>query len=231
MTVIALIPARGGSKGIPGKNLVACGGKPLIAHTILAAREAARIQRVLVSTDDKGIESIARVWGAEVPFLRPPELSGDDAPMFGVMQHALEWLESQAQQVDALVLLQPTSPLRRASHIDAAVDLFFRQRASSVVSVVEVPHRFYPLSVLRLENGLLWPYLPETPIITRRQDKPPVYARNGPAIVVCAPATLREGTLYGTRCVPFLMPASASIDIDTIEDLEMAEQFLRREAL
>ncbi len=228
MAIIGIIPARGGSKGIPGKNLVSCGGQPLISHTITAACEATRIDRVLVSTDDTGIADVARQWGAEVPFLRPERLSVDDAPMLGVVQHALEWLTSEGSTVDALVLLQPTSPLRRASHIDAAVELFFRAEATSVVSVVEVPHRFHPISVLTSDNGLLRPYLPNALTVTRRQDKPPVYARNGPAIVVCAPATLLGGMLYGDRCMAFPMSHRESVDIDDLEDLELADWLIQR---
>lgn len=228
MAVVALIPARAGSKGIPGKNLIACGGRPLIAHSIIAAREANRVDRVIVSTDDEGIASVARQWGAEVPFLRPAELANDAAPMLGVLLHALSWLEAAGETVEALALLQPTSPLRRANHVDAAVELFFRQRASSVVSVVEVPHSFNPVSVMRLDDGLLHPYLAAGATISRRQDKPVVYARNGPAVLVSAPDTLRQGSLYGDRCVPLMMSTRESIDIDCMDDLEMAEWLLGR---
>ncbi|KPK56530.1 MAG: hypothetical protein AMS22_00885 [Thiotrichales bacterium SG8_50] len=230
MAIIGLVPARGGSKGIPGKNLVACGGQPLISHSIVAARDAARIDRVVVSTDDPGIADVARQWGAEVPFLRPERLSSDDAPMLGVVQHALEWLMSEGSNVDALVLLQPTSPLRRGCHIDAAVELFFRTKATSVVSVVEVPHRFHPISVLISDNGLLRPYLPHAPAVARRQDKPPVYARNGPAILVCAPATLISGSLYGDRCVAFPMSHRESVDVDDMEDLALADWLMQRQS-
>jgi CMP-N-acetylneuraminic acid synthetase len=228
MAVVALIPARAGSKGIPGKNLIACGGRPLIAHSIVAAREATRVDRVMVSTDDEGIAAVARQWGAEAPFLRPLELANDTAPMLGVLLHALSWLDAAGETVEALVLLQPTSPLRCAVHVDAAIDLFFGQRASSVVSVVEVPHAFNPVSVMKLEDGLLHPYQASGATITRRQDKPAVYARNGPAVLVSAPETLRQGSLYGERCVPLLMSARESIDIDSKDDLEMAEWLMGR---
>lgn len=228
MAVVALIPARAGSKGIPGKNLTACGGRPLIAHSIVAAREASRVDRVIVSTDDEAIATVALEWGAEAPFLRPAELANDMAPMLGVLLHALSWLEAVGETVEALALLQPTSPLRRAAHVDAAVDLFFRQRASSVVSVVEVPHAFNPVSVMKLDGGFLHPYLASGATITRRQDKPVVYARNGPAVLVSAPETLRQGSLYGNRCVPLMMSAQESIDIDSKDDLEMVEWLMGR---
>lgn len=227
MSIVALIPARGGSKGIPGKNIASCGGKPLIAHTILAAREAAGIDRVLVSTDDDNIAAVALDWGAEVPFRRPESLSGDEVPMIGVLQHALSWLESAREQVDALVLLQPTSPLRRAAHIDGALGLFLQHRPTSVVSIVEVPHRFHPMSVLKLEQGYLSPYLENAAAPARRQEKPPVFARNGPAILVSTPAAIRSGTLYGDRCMAYPMPHRESIDIDDPEDLELANLLMQ----
>lgn len=228
MAVVAIVPARAGSKGIPGKNLIACGGRPLIAHSILAAREAARVDRVIVSTDDEGIATVAREWGAEVPFLRPAELANDETPMLGVLLHALSWLEAAGETVEALVLLQPTSPLRRAVHVDEAIEMFFRNRASSVVSVVEVPHAFNPVSVMKLEDGFLHPYLTAGGVITRRQDKPVVYARNGPAVLVSAPQTLRQGVLYGDRCMAYPMSHRESVDIDDPEDLELANLLMQQ---
>lgn len=228
MTVVALIPARGGSKGIPRKNLVTIAGRPLIAYTIEAARGAGCFDHVIVSTDDAEIAEVARHYGAEVPFLRPAELAGDTSPMLDVLCHALGWCESTGERVDVMVLLQPTSPLRTARHISEAVALFFERDATSVVSVMEVPHQFNPVSVLTIDEGILHPYLKESPLITRRQDKPRVYARNGPAVLVCAPGTLRAGELYGAACVPYLMSAADSLDIDEREDLELAEWLIER---
>jgi CMP-N,N'-diacetyllegionaminic acid synthase len=193
----------------------------------MAAREATRVNRVIVSTDDEGIATIARQWGAEVPFLRPAELANDAAPMLGVLLHALFWLEAAGESVEALVLLQPTSRLRCARHVDEAIALFFQNRVSSVVSVVEVPHAFNPVSVMKLDDGLLLPYLTAGAVITRRQDKPLVYARNGPAVLVSAPQTLRQGELYGDRCMAYPMSHRESIDIDAPEDLELANLLMQ----
>lgn len=226
MSVIALIPARGGSKAIPRKNLVLLRGRPLIAYAIDAARNAGRIDRVIVSTDDDEIAAVAKSCGAEVPFMRPPELAGDTAPMLGVMQHALAWHEKEHGAEKAIVLLQPTSPLRTSTHIDEAVTLFLKEKATSVVSVIEVPHQFNPVSVMTLEAGLLQPLMVNGPAPLRRQDKPPVYARNGPAILVSAPATLNAGDLYGSQCRPYLMRERESLDIDTPDDLAYAEWLL-----
>lgn len=227
MSIVAVIPARGGSKGIPRKNLARIAGRPLIAYAIAAARNAASVDRVLISTDDGEIADVARGLGAEVPFLRPPELADDTAPMLGVLRHALAWLESQGVAVEALVLLQPTSPLRTGRHVEEAIALFRSAPASSVVSVVEVPHQFNPVSVMKLsDQGTLAPFLGDQAVVTRRQDKPKAYARNGPAVLVCHPETLRSGELYGASCRPYLMSEEDSLDIDAPRDLILAEQAL-----
>jgi CMP-N-acetylneuraminic acid synthetase len=147
--------------------------------------------------------------------------------MLGVLRHALEWLESEGVAVEALVLLQPTSPLRTSRHVEEAVALFRSTPASSVVSVVEVPHQFNPISVMKLSGqGTLTPFLEDQAVVTRRQDKPKAYARNGPAVLVCHPDTLRSGELYGSSCQPYLMSEEDSLDIDTPQDLILVEQAL-----
>lgn len=227
MSIVAVIPARGGSKGIPRKNLVRIVNRPLIAYAIDAARNASSVDRTLISTDDSEIADVARGLGAEVPFLRPPELADDDAPMLCVLRHTLEWLESRGVAVEALVLLQPTSPLRTSCHVDEAIALFRSARVSSVVSVVEVPHQFNPVSVMKLsDEGVLAPFNGDQVIAARRQDKPKAYARNGPAVLVCHPDTLRSGELYGARSIPYIMSKEDSVDIDTPEDLCLAKQAL-----
>jgi CMP-N,N'-diacetyllegionaminic acid synthase len=228
MSIVAIIPARGGSKGIPRKNLVSLAGRPLIGFSIEAARSASCIDRVLVSTDDIEIAEVARALGADAPFLRPENLAGDAAPMLGVLQHAQAWLQAQGESVEALVLLQPTSPFRTSRHIEEAVALFRSTQATSVVSVVEVPHQFNPVSVMKLsEQGALVSFIGDQALVTRRQDKPKVYARNGPAVLVCHPNTLHAGALYGDRCVPYLMSEDDSLDIDAPRDLILAEQSLQ----
>jgi CMP-N,N'-diacetyllegionaminic acid synthase len=227
MCIVAVIPARGGSKGIPRKNLVRIAGRPLIAYAIDTARNAASVDRVLVSTDDSEIADVARQLGAEVPFLRPSELADDTAPMLGVLRHSLAWLESQGLAVEALVLLQPTSPLRTCRHVDEAIALFRSAPASSVVSVVEVPHQFNPVSVMKLSaQGTLTPFLADQFSATRRQDKPKAYARNGPVVLICHPDTLRSGELFGVSCLPYFMSEKDSLDIDTPQDMLLAEQAL-----
>ena len=218
MKVLAVIPARGSSKGIPNKNLAMVGGRPLLAYTADAARTATRLTRVIVSTDDAAIADAARHLGLEVPFVRPASLAADDTPMLPVLRHAVTAMRDAGFAADVVVLLQPTSPLRRAEHIDAAVDLLVRSGADSVVSVVEVPHQFNPVSVLRLDGDRLQPFI-DGPLVTRRQDKPRVFARNGPAVVAVRVPVLEAGSLYGDDCRALTMSNEDSLDIDSPRDL------------
>ena len=227
MTFIGVIPARGGSKGIPRKNLALCAGKPLLAWTAEAACGCKRLQRTVLSTDDEEIAAAGRMLGLEVPFLRPSELAHDDTPMLDVLQHLLNWLEANDAKPDALVLLQPTSPLRRAEHIAAALRLFEEKRAATVVSVTAVPHQFTPGSVMEMADGRLTPWLKEQTPVLRRQDKPRLYARNGPAILITRAEVLRAGRLYGEPTLGYEMSAGDSIDVDGPEELQLAEAVLK----
>jgi len=226
LNVLGVIPARGGSKGIPNKNLAPLCGRPLLAYTADAVKASTRLTRTIVSTDDEDIAACARSLGLEVPFMRPPSLAADEAPMLPVLQHAIERLRADGFETDIVVLLQPTSPLRRAEHIDAAIDWLQRTAADSVVSVVEVPHQFNPLSVMRIEDGLLKPFL-DGPTVTRRQDKPRVFARNGPAVLAVRAAVVSGGSLYGERSWPLGMSAEDSLDVDTPWDLKLVEHSLQ----
>jgi CMP-N,N'-diacetyllegionaminic acid synthase len=227
--ILGLIPARGGSKGIPHKNLAPLGGLPLIAHTINAAKASATISRVLVSTDDGEIATVSREFGAETPFLRPAELATDEATALSVIQHAALWLDQKENwRAEAVVYLQPTSPFRKAEHIDSAVHLLLNQEADSVVSVVEVPHNFTPDSLLKMDKGRLSPYLNQAGPL-RRQDKPIMYARNGPAVLALTWRTAMElGTLYGPNTLPLIMERRESLDIDNEWDIQLAECILSK---
>ena len=221
MNIVGLIPARGGSKGIPRKNLAPLGGRTLLAHTCLAAMRSTRLARTVISTDSDELAAEARRHGVEAPFLRSAQLAGDLVPMLAVVTDALRRLGSD---IDAIALLQPTSPFRTAAHIDAAVASFLATGAEAVVSVVRVPHRFAPGSLMRLDGERLVPYGESGP--PRRQDKPLLYARNGPAIVITCRATIESGSLYGRDCRPFVMDELSSIDIDGPDDLALAERLL-----
>jgi CMP-N,N'-diacetyllegionaminic acid synthase len=223
---VAIIPARGGSKGIPRKNIHPLCGQPLIAYSIGAARQSKSIDRTIVSTDDSEIAEISRHFGAEVR-MRPASLSQDDTPTRAVLEHVVTALAGERYLPDAVLTLQPTSPLRTAAHIDEAAGLFAADpRADSLVSCVEVPHIFHPLSVMRLTSeGYLEPFLP-APQPYRRQDKEGVLARNGAAIYITRTARVAE-YVFGGRLIPYLMDADSSVDIDTLEDIRIAERRLR----
>ena len=228
MNILGLIPARGGSKSIPHKNIVSLAGRPLLAYTCDAALASERLTRVILSTDDPAIAAEGQRCGVEVPFMRPGELARDDTSSLAVIQHVLCVLEeTEGYRTDILVLLQPTSPLRRAEHIDSAVALLLETGADSVVTVTEVPHQFNPVSIMRIEQEKLIPFV-EGPMILRRQDKPRVYARNGPAVLAMRRATLQKESLYGDDCRPLLMSAEDSLDIDGPFDLLVCESFLSR---
>lgn len=219
MKVFALIPARGGSKGVVRKNVRLLGERPLIAHTIAAAQHSQTITQFLTSTDDDEIAAIAQAYGSAV-LRRPPELAADDTPMLPVILHALDyWGESP----DYFVLLQPTTPQRTAADIDAAVQLLHETGADSVVSVYQVEDH-HPTRMYVLENGRLLPYAPEPPN-RLRQELTAVYHRNG-AIYACRPPLLRHHhTLIGPDTRPYLMPRARSLNIDDETDFAFA-QFL-----
>ena len=224
MNVLGVIPARGGSKGIPNKNLAPLCGRPLLAYTADAAKASTKLTRTIVSTDDERIAACAQSLGLEV-LTRPASLAADDTPMLPVLQHAIDAMRANGFNTDIVVLLQPTSPLRRAEHIDAAVDWLQRVRGDSVVSVVEVPHQFNPASVMRVDDGWLKPFL-DGPTATRRQDKPKLFARSGPAVLAVHARVIEGGSLYGNETWPLLMTPEESLDVDTPWDLRVVEWVL-----
>lgn len=223
MRVLGLIPARGGSKGIPRKNIRPLGGKPLLQYSAESALAARRLARVVLSTDDEEIAKIGLECGLEVPFLRPAELAEDTTPTLPVVQHAIRWLESEGERFDAVCLLQPTNPFRRAEHIDDCIDLLEKSGADSAVSLLPVPAEYNPHWVyfqdeegsLRLSTG------EETPI-PRRQALPPAFHREGSVYVTRRSVVMDENSLYGKRVVGYLMEADSSVNIDNQEDWERA---------
>ena len=230
METLGLITARGGSISIPKKSITPLLGRPLLAYTCDAALGSARLGRVVLSTDDEEIASVGLELGVEVPVMRPDELAGEDTLILPVIQHMIKWLkEHEGYSPDLLLLLQPTSPLRQARHIDEAIQLLDESGADCVVSVTPVPHQYNPVSVLSIVDGILEPFLPgEGGRVQRRQEKPPVYARNGPAIYLGRTKNLMEpdAHLYMGVCRPYIMEAQHSVDIDSYEDLEHAERIL-----
>lgn len=224
--MLALIPARGGSKGLVGKNLRPLGGRPLIAHTIRAALEARAITRVVVSTDAPEIAAAARRAGAEVPFMRPAALATDTASSLDVCLDACDALATPERPIDALALLQPTSPLRTAADIDAAVALFVARRANAVIAVTPDPH---PIAWTRVlgPDGLLAPHPAFAGVPSgRRQDHPPTFHPNGAIYVISVPFLRAHRALESDRTYGYPMPPERSVDIDTALDLAVAEALL-----
>jgi CMP-N,N'-diacetyllegionaminic acid synthase len=221
MKVLGLIPARGGSKGIPRKNLKNLCGKPLIAWTIESALKSARLDNVVVSTDDEEIADIARQYGAEVPFLRPSELAKDSTPGIAPVLHAIE----QLPHFDSVLLLQPTSPLRNVGDIDGVVNFAIQENAESVVSVSESP--VHPYWVYKSENKLLKPFF-EHEFIACRQDLPQALALNGAFYMAKTTWLFENKSFVGSNTHFFLMPKSRSYDIDENEDWIVVESILSR---
>ena len=225
--ILGLIPARGGSKSIPRKNIAPLAGRPMLAYTCEAALGSKLITRVVLSTDDTEIAQVGRDCGVEVPFLRPAELARDDTPSLAVAQHAVRWLiEHEAWSPDVLVVLQPTSPLRRARHLDESLELMAQAGADTVVSVVEVPHSFSPYGIMRVRDGWLEDFWTEPLPFDRfrRQNLPVLYARNGPAVLATQVRVLIEQqSFYGKTIAPYIMTEEESVDIDTLFDLRLAE--------
>lgn len=219
--VLAIIPARGGSKGICNKNITELAGKPLIAHTIEAALGATLLSHCIVSTDSEEIAAICRKEGAIVPFLRPAELALDDTPTLPVILHALR---ESSECYDAVLILQPTSPFRRGEHIDAAITLLQDNKAAdSVISVVRVGDQ-HPARMKRIEDGLLVdPPFAEKTEGQRRQDLPELYLRNGAIYLTRTEVLLSMNSFKGAKSLAYVMSDHDSVNIDSPFDLLVAE--------
>ena len=228
LTVLGLIPARGGSKGVPGKNVRPLAGHTLLEYTARAARESGVLDRVILSTDSAEIADAGRRAGLEVPFMRPATLAADDTPMVPVIEHALAEVSRSEWSPDIVVLLQPTSPLRRPDHIRDAIAMLRDTGADSVVTVVEVPRHLSPDYVMRIEGGRLTPFLPDGARVTRRQDARAAYSRDGTVYAFRRATIERTGSIYGEDCRPLLIDACDSLSIDSPEDWDEAERLLAR---
>lgn len=224
MEILAIVPARGGSKGIPHKNIVDLCGKPLIHYTLEAAKKSKLITRIIVSTDDESIKEKCEELGVEVK-MRPEALSTDSAPMKAVIDHLLSELAAEGYKPDIFVLLQPTSPLRTEKHIDEALENMINDdKADATVSVIELPHQYSPLKIMKQnENGYLGFYQEDGEKYTTRQELPVLYARNGAAIYsVYTDVYMDTKSLYGNKCLPYIMLEEDSVDIDSMHDLCLA---------
>lgn len=221
----AIIPARGGSKGLLRKNILPLAGIPLVAHSILAAREAASIGRVILSTEDLEIAQVGRNYGAEV-IHRPEGLATDQVQLHDVVTHVLNTLRETDELPQHFILLQPTSPLRTALHIDEAAACYFSGTASSVVSVSRCGH--HPMKTTVIENGFLQALLSPRYLEMRRQDLPEVYDTNGALYITSSLLFLEKRTFFVPPVMPYFMERTDSVDIDTELDLLFAEYLLAR---
>lgn len=232
MNILGVIPARGGSKSIPRKNIVPLLDKPLVAYTIEAALQSRLLSRTIVSTEDEEIAAICREWGVEVPFKRPLELATDDALSLPVMQHAIGEMERMDRiKYDAAVMLQPTTPLRLASDIDIGIDLLQKSGADSVVSVVDVG-AYHPLRMKRIVgDSLLINYIDQGFENMRpRQELPAVYIRSGDLYISRREVIMETGTLVGKTCRAIVIPSERAVNIDTMFDLLLVEYRLKKQA-
>lgn len=230
---LAVIPARGGSKSIPRKNIKEFLGKPLLAWTVEVARESGVFERVILSTEDEEIAQIGRAYGAEVPFHRPQELAKDTTLTAPVIQHAVEWLRHHEEWIpDFVMVLEPTSPVRRASHVREAAELLVNSGADSVASVSLVPQHYNPVKVLKLHGdgtitGIQGTHIRD--MIHRRQDLPTYYAFNG-LLFSCKTdvLSLHPPTLWGERVLGYVVDQKYNLDIDSPEDWVVAEARMRK---
>ena len=229
MRVLGLVPARGGSKGVPRKNVRSLAGLPLLAWTAEAALGARALARVVLTTDDAEVAAVGRACGLEVPFLRPAALAGDAAPTLPAVQHALAHLESEGDQFDAVCLLQPTSPFRRSEDVDACVALLATGGADTVLSVLPVPAEHNPHWVyLRAPDGALRLATGEAAPVPRRQALPPAYHRDGAVYVTRRDVVMEGNSLYGARVLGYEMPPERGVNIDTPDDWARAEALAER---
>ena len=220
--ILAIIPARGGSKGIPHKNIINLCGKPLIAYTIEAAQKSMYVDTVLVSTDDIEIQRISEQYGAMVPFLRDAKIATDKATTISVVVDAVQRLSMNGENYDVVILLQPTSPLRTTEEIDVAIDVFFQNDMQGVVSVNAVETS--PFLLRTIEGHRLRRIISENSTI-RRQDMPTYYEVNG-AIYINHIREIDENLSFNDNPIPYIMNREHSVDIDTWDDLEKAKEIL-----
>jgi CMP-N-acetylneuraminic acid synthetase len=227
LRVLGLVVARGGSKGVPRKNVRLLAGKPLLQYTAEAAVRSERLSRVILSTEDEEIADVGRRCGLEIPFMRPAALAGDATPGFDVVYHALGWMEAHGDCYDAVCVLQPTSPLRRPHDIDACIDLLARTGADAVVSVLPVPAEYNPHWVyFRSSDGRLSLCTGEPAPIPRRQELPPAFHREGSVYVTRRDTVMRDRNLYGGYLIGYELDPRSSLNIDSLSDWERAEAVL-----
>lgn len=226
--ILGVIPARGGSKTIPKKNIKLLLGKPLIAYTIVPALQSKMLTRLIVSSDDKGIIEMSKCYGADVPFTRPEELATDLASAVDVVRHAvLETERLEGKVYEYVVMLQPTAPLRTTDDIDNALTMLIETGADSVISVVDVG-AMHPARMKRIVDGRLTDYAMEDTENMPKELLPPVYIRSGDIYAVKRDVLVNKRTFKGDSCHPYIMPRERSINVDDEIDFLLAEAAMKR---
>lgn len=223
---VAVIPARGGSRRLPRKNIKLLHGKPLIAYAIEAARQSSSVHKVIVSTEDSEIADVARTYGAEVPFIRPAELASDTATSVAVLQHAVETFEKQLGiTIDPILLIQPTSPFVQAEDIESALSTLKATQSNSCVSVCAISER--PEWMVQLDGSHVRPFLPTAQTDARTQDLPPLYRLNGAVYALRRQTLIKDGLIVDYKNLSaIVMSRERSIDIDELIDFQFAETIL-----
>lgn len=224
--ILAIIPSRGGSKGIPRKNIKELNGKPLIEYTINTAKKSKYIDKLIVSTEDKEIAEISEKFGADIPFLRPAELALDDTPGIDPIIHSINWFNEKGTSFDYVICIQCTSPFRKTEQIDEAIEILERENSDSIVSVCE--SEVNPNWMKKVENGEMKDYLSNIPFYARRQDMPKVYRLNGAIYIAKTEFLLNNKNWYNEKTLAYLMDRLSSVDIDDMLDFKFAE-FLMKE--
>jgi CMP-N-acetylneuraminic acid synthetase len=229
MRILAIIPARGGSKGVPRKNLKLLGGKPLLQYTIEAAQSCKSLDRIFFSSEDHELVALAQKNGLEVPFLRPDYLATDQAGTLEVLQHVVSELSAVGDDYDAVCLLQVTNPFRTTQLIEDAIQTFRKGKYDSVISVLKVPHEYNPHWVFEpAVDGSLAIATGEKNIIKRRQELPDAYYRDGAVYLMTVKTLMQENSLYGERIGYIESDESRHVNIDTMEDWNKAEELLKK---
>lgn len=227
MKILGLIPARGGSKGIPGKNLAMVCGRPLLAYTVDAALGSRLLTRVILSTDSEEIARVGRSLGVDVPFMRPRELAADTTPTIDVIRHAIGAVSEAGQTYEAVCLLQPTNPLRTSEMIDRACEAFVACQADTLLSVLELPEHHHPhWALVQDDEGLLHWATGQSDPPPRRQLLPPAYHREGSIYITRTTVLMERRSLYGERIVPFVVDPATTVNIDGPDDLKIAEEII-----
>ena len=229
MNILGIIPARGGSKTVPGKNIKLLAGKPLLQYTVDTAKASKYLSKLILSSDDDAIMNVANQLNLEVPFKRPSNLAQDNSPTLPVIQHALNFYKDQGIYFDAVCLLQVTSPFKTTEFIDNAIERFIKSKADALVSVKKVPDEYNPHWTFKVNNN---DYLDlstgEEKIITRRQDLPMTYHRDGIIYLTKTNVLLEQNSLYGDTLAYIESPPNFNVNIDTMEDWEKAVAMVQK---